>query len=91
LPVYARALGGWTASRFALFASRDWLAIARAKRDRQARLFREHGPSATLPIARELFAHARAVDPGWPSVRKREADLAHHVELKGLLASVRRP
>jgi hypothetical protein len=73
------------------FANRDWRAIARAKREHQVRLFREHGPSATLRIARALFAHARAVDPGWPSVREREADLAHHVELKRLLMSVRRP
>ncbi|MFL5417748.1 MAG: hypothetical protein ACJ78Y_17235 [Myxococcales bacterium] len=41
-------------------------------------------------IARELFAHARAVNPDWPSEREREADLAHHVELKRALSSVSR-
>jgi hypothetical protein len=73
------------------FANRDWRAIARAKREHQVRLFREHGPAATLRIARDLYAHARAVDPDWPSAREREADLAHHVELKRLLGNVRRP
>ncbi|MFL5446387.1 MAG: hypothetical protein ACJ78W_17850 [Myxococcales bacterium] len=72
------------------FARRDWAAIARAKREHQARLFREHGPAAMVRIARELFAHARAVNPDLPSQRERDADLAHHVELKRALASVRR-
>jgi hypothetical protein len=71
------------------FANRDWRAIARAKREHQVRLFREQGPAATVRIGRELFAHARAVDAAWPSAREREADLAHHVELKRALASVR--
>lgn len=79
------------ADQLRAFASRDWRAIARAKRDHQVRLFREQGPAATVRIARELFAHARALNPGWPSAREREADLAHHVELKRALTSVRRP
>ncbi|MFL5393074.1 MAG: hypothetical protein ACJ79G_09585 [Myxococcales bacterium] len=65
------------------FANRDWRAIARAKREHQVRLFREQGAAAMVRIARELFAHARAVNPDWPSEREREADLAHHVELSG--------
>jgi hypothetical protein len=49
------------------FANRDWGAIARAKREHQTRLFREHGPAATLRIAREhireiLGALERALD-----------------------------
>ncbi|MFL5428389.1 MAG: hypothetical protein ACJ79M_02110 [Myxococcales bacterium] len=72
------------------FANRDWRAIARAKREHQVRLFREQGAAAMVRIARELFAHARAVNPDWPSEREREADLAHHVELKRALSSVRR-
>jgi hypothetical protein len=67
------------------FASRDWDAIAREKRAHQARLFVEHGAAATVRAARELFAHARALDPEWPSVREREADLAALVDLKRLL------
>jgi hypothetical protein len=73
------------------FANRDWRAVARAKREYQARLFREQGPAAMVRMARELFAHARAVKPDWPSAREREADLLHHVELKRALSSVRRP
>jgi len=73
------------------FANRDWRAIARAKREHHVRLFLEQGPAAMVRIARELFAHARAVDPAWPSARERKADLAHHVELKRSLSSVRHP
>jgi len=71
------------------FANRDWRAIARAKREHQARLFRERGPLAMVQIARDLFAHARKVDPDWPSASERKADLDHHVALKRALASVR--
>lgn len=72
------------------YALRDWKAIARAKRDHQVRLFREQGAAAMVRAARELFAHARAVNPDWPPAREREADLAHHVELKRALSRVRR-
>lgn len=67
------------------FVNRDWDAIARSKRERLVRLFREHGSAATIRGARELFAHAKALDPSWPPSREREADLAHHVALKRAL------
>src|SRR3954468_20387765 len=51
------------AGHLRVFANRDWRAIARAKREHQVRLFREQGPAAMVRIARELFAHARAVNP----------------------------
>jgi hypothetical protein len=70
------------------FANRDWRAIALAKREYQVGVFREQGPAAMVRIAREVFAHARAVNPDWPS--DREADLAHHVELKRAPSSARR-
>lgn len=64
------------------FANRDWRAIAQSKRAHQVRLFQQHGAAATIGAARDLFAHARALDPNWPPAREREADLRHHVELK---------
>jgi hypothetical protein len=67
------------------FANRDWNKIEQSKRAHQARIFQQGGAAATVRLARELFAHARAIDPAWPSQREREADLAHQVELKRLL------
>lgn len=67
------------------FANRDWRAIAQAKREHQVRLFREHGAAATIGAARDLSAHALALDPNWPPAREREADLQHHVALKRAL------
>jgi hypothetical protein len=72
------------------FAGRDWRAIARAKREHQAALFREQGPAAMVRAARDLFVRARAANPAWPSAREREADLLHHFELHRSLARVRR-
>jgi len=68
------------------FAARDWNALAAAKRAHAAQVFRREGAAPLLRAARELFEHARAVNPAWPSARDRAADLAHHVELKRLLA-----
>jgi len=70
------------------FANRDWRAHARSKRDHQVRLFQQHGAVATIRAARDLFAHALALDPNWPPAREREADLRHHVVLKQTLDRV---
>ena len=72
------------------FARRDWRAVASAKRAHAARIFRESGAGPLLRAARELFAHARAVDPAWPGARERTADLAFHVHIKGSLEQAAR-
>lgn len=67
------------------FADRDRASVERLKRAYWIRMYREQGGLATWRAGVALFEHARRVRPDFPTADDRAADLAHHVELKGLL------
>ena len=70
------------------FVRRDWASAARAK-ERGWRSFREeHGPAAGVRIGDELRRQAIAMQPGWPSAREREDDLAMHLRLVEVIRRV---
>jgi len=64
------------------FVGRDRDAVAALKRAYHAERFRERGAAAGFAAGQALREHARRVRPDWPTSRDRDADLAHHVELK---------
>jgi hypothetical protein len=72
------------------FAQRDRRVLPALKQAHWARRFREHGPEETFRVGQALREYARRVRPDWPTARDRAQDLAHHVELKGLLDRVPR-
>ena len=42
-------------------------------------------PSAAFELAADLLQYARALRPDWPNTAEREADLAAHIHVAGLL------
>ena len=70
------------------FCARDWRLIERVK----SACWVEHkaaaSPSAAIELAAELFQYARTLRPDWPNTTEREADLASHVRLAGMLQRV---
>jgi hypothetical protein len=69
------------------YCNRDWALIARSKADFCA----EQGltGAARLRIAAELYEHARARRPDWPTAAEREADLDAHIRLSENLRAVK--
>lgn len=63
------------------FVRRDRTRVGQAKRAHWART----APDVGVALSHALYAHARAVSPGFPSQQSREDDLAHHLHLKGLI------
>lgn len=71
-----------TAENIRAFVRRDRSQLERWKREHWAEQRRLHGPAVTASIGHALFAHARAVVPGFPDARAREQDLRDHLALK---------
>jgi hypothetical protein len=64
------------------YANRPWAVVEAMKRDYWVREFVHRGPDATFEASQALWAHMRALQPGWPPDDERQTDLGHHVELK---------
>ena len=64
------------------FVRRDWAAAAAAKLDYWAEQYQARGPAAARQAATQLWQHARAVQPAFPSDADRGRDLANHVDLR---------
>jgi hypothetical protein len=67
------------------FCARDWQLIERVKSDCWLERKAAATPSATFELAADLLQYARAVRPDWPNTTEREADLAAHIHVAGLL------
>ncbi len=70
------------------FVERDRASVEEEKRAFWARRYRDLGPGATLRAGQQLYDHAKACRPDWPTEIDRGHDLTAHVELKRLLDSV---
>jgi hypothetical protein len=70
------------------FMARDWAASRRLKDTYWADRIEQLGAGEGLRIAGELWRQMRLQDPSWPSAESREADLATHVRVAGLLRHV---
>jgi hypothetical protein len=66
------------------FAHRPYSEISDAKLRRWVAEYRAGGSALALDRAAVLYEHARSVRP-FPSAAERDADLAHHVELRNKL------
>jgi hypothetical protein len=68
--------------------ARDWAATRRLKDAYWAERIDRLGAGEGLRIAGELWHQMRLQDPTWPNTESRQADLAAHVRLAGLLHRV---
>ncbi len=69
------------------YCNRDWELLARHKANFAAE--QRLTPAARLRMAAELYEHARARRPDWPSPADRDADFAAHVLLSEKLRAVK--
>ncbi len=79
---------GWKlvkAADIRAFARRDWAAIQRLKQDQWREQKRALPPSAAIQLAAGLFQFVRTLKPDWPNPQEREADLASHIRVAGIL------
>lgn len=70
------------------FCARDWGLIERVKADCWVEQKAAASPSAAIELAAELLRYARTLKPDWPNPTEREADLASHIRLAGMLQRV---
>jgi hypothetical protein len=77
-----------TASDIQDFCARDWGLIERLKSDCWVEQKAAANPSAAIELAAELFQYVRTLRPDWPNAIEREADLASHIRLAGMLHRV---
>ena len=70
------------------FCTRDWRLIERVKSDCWVEQKAAASPSAAIELAAELLQYARTLRPDWPNTTEREADLAAHIRLAGMLQRV---
>jgi hypothetical protein len=70
------------------FRARDWRLIERVKSDCWVEQKAAASPSAAIELAAELLEYARKLRPDWPNTAEREADLASHIRLAGMLQRV---
>jgi hypothetical protein len=66
------------------FALRDWQSASRAKAEYWAGLFRDD-PDALWESVQALLAHVRRVQPDFPTLEARDADLSGHLSLRSQL------
>jgi hypothetical protein len=70
----------WKEKDVRAFRDRDWDAFVRAPLGIDS--------SRSEALADSLYRQVRAANPGWPSHRDRERDLAAHIRLSELFARV---
>ena len=77
-----------TAAQIREFAGRRWDLVRDAKKAFWAE--RAQGMTATerMKLSSSMWAHARSVDPEFPSERLRAEDLRHHLQLAERLRRV---
>jgi hypothetical protein len=71
------------------FATRDWAAAERSKREYLAERARDAGGLWAFWASQSLFEHMRGLNPGFPASLPHGPDLEHQVELKRLLDRTR--
>lgn len=71
-----------TAEDLKRFAAREWAAAEASKRDYWLEQYRQHGAAPARAAAAALVLHMRRVQPGYPSARDRDDDLADHHALR---------
>jgi hypothetical protein len=70
------------------YCTRDWRLIERFKSDCWVEQKAAASPSAAVEQAAALLQYARTLRPDWPNTVEREADLASHIRLAGMLQRV---
>ena len=70
------------------FLARDWRLIEQAKSDQWVAQKAAMTPSAAIELAGELLQYARSLRPDWPNSAERQADLASHIRVAGMLRRV---
>jgi hypothetical protein len=71
-----------------VFRDRRWDLVRDAKDAHWAEQTRKQGPRAGLEASAALWAHARTVDPSWPSEQERREDFEHHLKLAAKLRRI---
>lgn len=69
----------------ARFAGRDWDALSTAKTTQWLEERRRRGPGWGLRVGHELWRHAIAQRPDWPTAADRAEDLATHQRVSAAL------
>lgn len=69
----------------AAYVGRDWDRVRESKKTHWAAQARAEGPMAGLRVSEALWAHAKSVDPDWPSAASRKTDLEHHIHLASMM------
>ena len=67
------------------FCARDWQLIERVKSDYWLGRKAAATHSAAFELVADLLQYARTLRPDWPNTTEREADLATHIRVAGLL------
>jgi hypothetical protein len=67
------------------FLERDWRLIEKAKSDFWVARKAATTPSAAIELAEGLRQYIRSIKPDWPNSAERDADLAMHVRVAGML------
>jgi len=70
------------------FVQRDWAAVEDESASFWAARARTMTPSARMELSAALFHLVRTIRPSWPSAIEREADLAHHNRVAGVLHAI---
>ena len=79
------SMGPVNAADIQRFRARDWRLIELAKSDCWVERKAAGSPSSAIELAAGLHQYVRLLRPDWPSTAEREADLASHVRLAGML------
>ena len=82
------SMGPVNAADIQRFCARDWRLIERVKADCWVEQKAAASPAAAIQLAAELLQYARTLRPDWPNATQREADLASHIRLAGMLQRV---
>ena len=77
------------AAQIKAWVNRDWEMVEQMKTRRWLDLKTGIAPSAVFRLAQELRDYTCNLRPDWPSPAERQADLAEHIRLSGILKRVR--
>jgi hypothetical protein len=78
-------MGQMNAADLRDFCERDWRLIERVKSDYWVEQKAAATPSAAFELAADLLQYARTLRPDWPNTTEREADVAAHIRVAGML------
>lgn len=67
------------------FAQRDWTRISALDRIYWANEYERNRAAGSRRVSDALWQHMKSINPQWPDVSEREADLEHHIRIKQLL------